>query len=812
MSTALGLALTSTLSAEIVLQNNFEAETVDAAPTTGFTRVGSAPAGEIYQVKDENTSAAFGSPNRFLHLGGGGVRIATTIPGNSLFGVTQVSFDLAEPSGISGGSIIGFAANVTSLDLNNENAFCALNVNNGALSVRAPATKESGTFPSLTQGKAYRMAFTLNYSGAVASYPDPSNPGGPALSLDDNRVALWVQDLDTTTWSGPVILTTTGVGPPLEFMFRNFSTVVNELYVDNFSVDFQAASNVRAWDGGAGDGLWSSAANWEGDSVPSAVNALAFGAAPNGNITNDLPANSSFAGLSFLPAAPSYTIDGAAITLAGPLVSDSPLTQSLALPIELGPSFALTVNDGVVNISRDVSGGVAMKKTGAGTAVFAGSNSYTGTTTLSDGTLEISGTNAGTAYTIKRDDTGVEPVLKISNAAALPTDATILGSDSVNQDGIVDFAVAGDYVMGTYQRGNIIFSNSSGSPVSLTFTNASAMTTGASSTRNLVNSSADLSIVFASTLDIGSSLAAHVNINATGNITVQDGITSNGGDAARELRKSGAGTLTINGASSYTGNTTVNAGTLALGVSGTVDTSPAVTIAAGAMFDTSAKASFAMAGSQPFTFGINPADAGTSGTLAAQELDITNAIVALNIPEVEAIPVTLDDPVYVLATYSNLVGTAFATEPDNLPTDYELQYAYEGNKIALVFTGTTGGFTSWQTANSTTGGLADDHDNDGVTNGVEYFLGGPGGNTTGFTSLPTVTSNAGTLSITWTKGSGYTGTYGTDFRIETSETLTGTWTPETEGGTVTMSGDNVTYTFPSPLGTKKFARLVVTGP
>jgi autotransporter-associated beta strand protein len=802
---ALGIAFAAPLSAEIVLENNFEAETVGSVPTTGFTRVGSAPAGEIYLVRNESTSDGFGTPNKFLHVGGGSVRIATTIPGAGLVGVTRVTFDMVEPSGINGGSIIGFAANVTALDLNDANAFCALNVNNGALSVRSPATRESGTFPALTQDQAYRMVFTLNYSGAAASYPDPSNPGGPALSLDDSRVALWVQDLDTTTWSGPVILTTTGTGAPLEFMFRNFSSSANELYVDNFSVDLDASSGDRLWDGGAGDGLWSSAANWENDTVPSAGNALLFGPAANGSITNDLAADISFAGLSFLPTASSYNIGGAGIILAGPLVSDSSLTQTLTLPIGLATGSGLAVSDGVVNCNAGLSGNSGLKKTGAGTAVLAGTNTYTGTTTVSDGTLEISGTNAGTAYTIKRDNTGVEPVFKISSVNALPTDATVLGSDSVNQDGIVDLAVAGNYVMGAYQRGNIIFTNTSGSPATLTFTNASAISTGINSTRNLVNTSADLSIVFASTLDIGSSVAAHVNVDTTGTITVQGGITSTG-DAARELRKSGTGMLTINGTSSYTGATVVNAGTLGLGASGTIDTSPAVSIAAGAVLDTTAKSSFTMAGSQPITFGVNPTDAGTSGTLAAQALDITNAVVALNLSD------TLDDPVYVLATYSTLAGSAFATEP-TVPSGYELQYDYEDNMIALVALPAVG-FDSWASTNSATGQtLRDDHDNDGVANGIEYFIGGPGGNTTGFTPLPGVTHTAGTLSITWNKGSGYTGTYGTHFWVETSATLTGTWTPETiPGGNIADDPGFVEFTFPSPLGSKKFTRLVVTGP
>jgi uncharacterized repeat protein (TIGR02543 family) len=122
------------------------------------------------------------------------------------------------------------------------------------------------------------------------------------------------------------------------------------------------------------------------------------------------------------------------------------------------------------------------------------------------------------------------------------------------------------------------------------------------------------------------------------------------------------------------------------------------------------------------------------------------------------------------------------------------------------------GFANWQAANSTAGGLNDDHDNDGVDNGVEWFLGG-NTDTTGFTPLPGVVDTAGTLSITWTQSADFPGTYGTDFRVETSATLANPWTPATEGigaGFVEINGNNVKYTFPAGVG--NFARLVITGP
>jgi hypothetical protein len=123
-------------------------------------------------------------------------------------------------------------------------------------------------------------------------------------------------------------------------------------------------------------------------------------------------------------------------------------------------------------------------------------------------------------------------------------------------------------------------------------------------------------------------------------------------------------------------------------------------------------------------------------------------------------------------------------------------------------------YAAWQSTNGTGQTLDLDHDGDGVSNGIEYFLGGSNGNTTGFTALPAVSNTGGTLGVTWTKASSYTGTYGTDFFVETSSALSGPWTAETlaPSGNVSITGNNVKYVFPSPLGSKRFARLKVTGP
>ncbi|MCF7676015.1 MAG: cadherin-like domain-containing protein [Akkermansiaceae bacterium] len=136
------------------------------------------------------------------------------------------------------------------------------------------------------------------------------------------------------------------------------------------------------------------------------------------------------------------------------------------------------------------------------------------------------------------------------------------------------------------------------------------------------------------------------------------------------------------------------------------------------------------------------------------------------------------------------------------------------DNISKVTVTTGSGFVTyaaWADTNGATGQAMElDHDNDGVSNGIEYFLGGSG-DTTGFTPLPGVLNTAGMLNVTWIKGDDYPGEYGTDYVVETSTTLAAdSWAPEPDtGGNVTVDGKNAIYTFPS--GPVKFARLKVMG-
>lgn len=243
------------------------------------------------------------------------------------------------------------------------------------------------------------------------------------------------------------------------------------------------------------------------------------------------------------------------------------------------------------------------------------------------------------------------------------------------------------------------------------------------------------------------------------------------------LTKTGEGSQTLNAANTYSGATTISRGTLALGLNGSLSNSPSLAIAAGATFDTSSKSSHAIPIGQPLIFGIDATGSGSCGTINASTLQIGNASVTLDITG------TPDDPAYVLATYTSLQGGSFASVPSP-PSGYQLDYAYQGNKIALVKI-VTPPFLTWS------GGAAAnvDSNGDGIQNGVAWALGAlnPNANATGL--LPTLdnTSDPTYVLFKFNRSDTAHADSNTAITVQYGSELSG-WT------TATHDGDNVIIT------------------
>jgi len=145
--------------------------------------------------------------------------------------------------------------------------------------------------------------------------------------------------------------------------------------------------------------------------------------------------------------------------------------------------------------------------------------------------------------------------------------------------------------------------------------------------------------------------------------------------------------------------------------------------------------------------------------------------------------------------FRNVTGSSFTTQTWGTGDNGFNHIGPAGFQIREA--AATTGFSAWANANGASNQTADqDHDNDGVKNGIEYFMGQTGSS---FTALPALD---GTNTITWPMDPAYLGTY----EVQTSPNLSD-WTNVTPRPV--PSGGNLSYLLPTGLG-KRFVRLFVT--
>ncbi|MBR8302418.1 autotransporter outer membrane beta-barrel domain-containing protein [Burkholderia dolosa] len=203
-----------------------------------------------------------------------------------------------------------------------------------------------------------------------------------------------------------------------------------------------------------------------------------------------------------------------------------------------------------VTFGDAVSGSGALAQIGTGTTVLTGNNSYTGGTTISAGTLQLGNGGASGSITGNVTNNGT---LAFNRADTVTFGGTISGSGAVSQIGTGTTILTGNntYLGGTTVNGGTLQvagdANLGDASGSLSF--------GGGTLRN----TADFTSARAITLNAGGG-----TFQTTGNLTLTGTI---GGSGA--LTKTDGGTLLLTANDTYTGGTTISAGTLQLGNGGT---------------------------------------------------------------------------------------------------------------------------------------------------------------------------------------------------------------------------------------------------
>jgi autotransporter-associated beta strand protein len=220
------------------------------------------------------------------------------------------------------------------------------------------------------------------------------------------------------------------------------------------------------------------------------------------------------------------------------------------------------------------------------------------------------------------------------------------------------------------------------------------------------------------------------------------------------LTKTGSGSLTLSAAPSYSGNTTVSAGTLVLSGPNTSNETSTVTIAA-----TGAKLKLNFVGTDTvgsLVIGTTPQETGVYGHTDSGADNGGLGVGAMD------------------ACFAAGTGT-------------------------LTVSG--GGYNSWAATNAGGEPADGDYDKDGVDNGVEYFMNA----SAGFTANPGLSGKA----VTWNNGGNIDSTaYGTEFVVQTSPDLVNWTDVAVDNPNLSNTAGSLSYTL-SGAG-DSFVRLKVT--
>jgi autotransporter-associated beta strand protein len=256
------------------------------------------------------------------------------------------------------------------------------------------------------------------------------------------------------------------------------------------------AQSTRTWSSTTTNVLWSVAGNWTSGTAPVANDSLAFNATTGSTtLTNDMTAATQFNGITFNSGASAYTLTGNQITLGGAVTNNSANLQRLSLPLALSATQTFNAASGGLTLSGVVSGAGGLAKTGTATLNLAGAsaNTYSGTTTVSAGVLNLNKTAGVTAVPGSLAISSAIVTFGTSNQIADSAAVTISGTGSFFNSTSFNAALAGnlalDETIGSLAvTGGVFFPGGIGSTTGFTVTGSASFTGGDGNTEYVQNS------------------------------------------------------------------------------------------------------------------------------------------------------------------------------------------------------------------------------------------------------------------------------------------------------------------------------------
>jgi autotransporter-associated beta strand protein len=313
--------------------------------------------------------------------------------------------------------------------------------------------------------------------------------------------------------------------------------------------------------------------NWSGAVAPIAAGQSAqFGS--TGNASVNVTAAIAPDAWTFLANSQSYTVTGAAVTFGGAgLTNNASAGQS-------------------ISVANSLSGAGGVFQNGASSLLLSGANTYTGGTTVSAGQLTLGASTAlgstANAVTLNGGTLDLNGLTVTQNGGLTLSGATLQNgtfssSGGFNmQSGTVNAILAGSGALAKTTSGLVILgaanSYTGGTTISggtVRIDNAAALSVG-----TVTIGGATLQAGTALTLANNIALTSDTTFDSNGHAFAMFGTVSGTGN----FTKAGLGNMTLSGANSWTGSTTLNAGQLTLGTSTSLgNTGNSVTLNGGAL-------------------------------------------------------------------------------------------------------------------------------------------------------------------------------------------------------------------------------------